>query len=113
MLIIVMHNNREYLDSIKELACKEGISEASVVERKGIGSALIGSSLTNFVSSTSQSLSFYDKALIVYIKGEEQGKAFLSRVENDKYLNLHNIQDRGFVCTLPFDSVKQFNKQFH
>lgn len=42
MLVVLMHNRRDYLDSLRQLAIKEGITDATIIEKENIGSRIIG-----------------------------------------------------------------------
>ena len=42
MIVIVMHNNRDYLEYLAKLATREGVNDFKVINRKGIGILLDG-----------------------------------------------------------------------
>ncbi|MFH2137838.1 MAG: hypothetical protein ABII88_04965 [Candidatus Omnitrophota bacterium] len=111
MLIIIMHNNKEYLNSIMELAVSKKMKDAKIIEKKGMGSTLIGSDISFMISTRSNSMDSYNKAFITCVEGAVQAENFLKEIESDKYLNLFNLQDRGFICTLPLNSIAEFNKE--
>jgi fructose-specific phosphotransferase system IIA component len=105
MLMIVMHNNPEYLNSLIQLAKKEGIANATIIEGENIGSRLVGEDVS-FIFHKGSISKAYDKAFIAVIKGEDKTKHFLEVIENDFTLRWLNVEDRGFICTVPFQQIK-------
>jgi len=105
MLIIIMHNNQNYLDSLTQMAGKEGIKDITIVKGKGIGSRLIGQN-TDFIFSKGKIFDAYDKAFVAVIKGEKKAKHFLNTIEQDNYLDRLNVEDKGFICAVPFHYIK-------
>ena len=104
MLTIVMHNRQDYLASLISLAKKNDIADAKIIDKKDIGVRLIGES-ANFVFHKGNLLTAYDKAFVAVIRDEKKVKRLLDLIENDAELNLLNLEDKGFICTLPFDSL--------
>lgn len=107
MLVVVMHNNKEYLESLTRLAEAEGIDRVTVVDRKKLGMQLVGG-MANITVSRGRRLDAYDKAFMAMVQGEDETQRFLERIENNEDLNLLNLQDRGFICTVPFDRITDF-----
>lgn len=105
MVIIILHNNREYLESINEFAKKMDIKETTIFEKENIGSRLIGESVS-LIFHKGEMLPTYDKAFIAVVKGNERAKYFLDIIENDKDLNVLNAENEGFICTVPFSYIK-------
>ena len=105
MLMIIMHNRKDYLSSLLWLMNREDVIDATIVEKESIGSSLIGKS-TSFIFHSGGISSEYDRALIAVVDGEEKAKYLLDLIENDTTLNLNNVQDRGFICTLPFQKIR-------
>jgi fructose-specific phosphotransferase system IIA component len=104
MLIIVMHNNQDYLDHLANLARREGIRDITIVKKERIGTRLIGGD-ASFILSRGKMLDAYGKAFVAVVKGEERTKHFLDVIEQDRYLDIINIQDKGFVCAVPFHYI--------
>ena len=105
MLVIVMHNKKNYLEALKTLLRREGIFNSTVIEESNIGKRHIGDS-ENFISQTGTLLPAYDKALVTAVRGEEQLKFILNIIKEDASLTALNINDKGFVCTMPFSQLK-------
>jgi len=105
MLLIVMHNRQDYLDSVVSLLKRENITNATIVERKGVGHDLIGE-WTSFAFHRGEPSSHYDKALVAVIEGEESTRHILDLIETDPSLRWLNLEDKGFVCAVPFQKVR-------
>ncbi len=104
MLLVVMHNNDEYIDRVTQLAESEDIKDFTVVEGKDIGLRLIGGT-ANFVFSTGKVIDAYEKAFVAVVKGRKVLKHFLNVLEHDSRLEILNLQTRGFVCAVPFHYI--------
>ena len=104
MLLIVMHNNRSYLESLVAIANGEGITDTTIVERKNIGSSLTGDSI-NFFFHKGGIVNEYNKALIAILK-EADAKRFLDIVEKEATSKLSSLNSNGFICVLPFKDIK-------
>lgn len=107
MLAIIMHNNQDYLEYLAQLAIKEGIKDFTFVKKKGIGTRLLGGD-SSFIFTRGSRAEAYEKAFIAVVKGEEKTKHFLDVIEGDDYLERLNMQDKGFICAVPFRYVKNF-----
>lgn len=105
MIIIVMHNNKNYLETLRTLLRREGIFNSTVIAGDNIGKRLIGDN-ENFISQTGTLLPAYDKALVTAVQGEEQLKIILNIMKGNASLTALNIKDKGFVCTVPFSQLK-------
>jgi hypothetical protein len=105
MLIIVMHNNQDYLDHLTQLAQRQGIKDFTVIKKERIGVRLIGGDAT-FTFTRGRMLDAYEKAFVAVVSGEEKIRHFLGTIEQDSYLDMINVQDRGFVCAIPFQHIK-------
>ena len=105
MLVVVMHNNRDYLGALGELIRKEGIFNSTIIEEKNIGTRLIGDSVS-FIPQTGVLRPAYDKALVAVVRGEEQLKCIMKIIKEDERLSALNMADRGFVCTMPFSQLR-------
>ncbi len=105
MLVIVMHNNEDYLKSLIELATKEGIKDIRIIKQKGIGTHLLGGN-ANFIFRKGALSNAYDKAFVAVIREEDKTAHFLDLVDRDTALGLANLEDRGFICTVPFLPIR-------
>ena len=104
MLVIVMHNNDDYLRSITDLARSMGIKSMKTVEQKSLGTKMVGLNASVTVVK-GQAMDKYSKAFIASLEGKGKADEFLSAVENDAALNMH-ADDSAFICMLPFGSIK-------
>ncbi|MFH1614386.1 MAG: hypothetical protein ABIG61_04790 [Planctomycetota bacterium] len=104
LLIIIMHNKRGYLQSLVRLANKQEITDVTIIECKDIGSYVVGIG-TNYFFNQGNISSAYDKAFVAILK-KDQVKHFLDSIENDEFLNLLNLEDKGFICTVPFQRIR-------
>lgn len=106
MLVIVMHNNRSYLEFILQLARRDNVGDATIITGKNVGSRLIGPT-TSFTYSKGKVLAAYDKAFVAAIKGQDKTRLFIDHIERDTILEKLNVDDKGFLCTVPFQYIKQ------
>lgn len=106
MLVIVMHNNQKYLDYLMQLARKENILDSTIIEEKSIGTSLIGPG-TSFILSQGRAIEAYTKAFVTTIKGETKTRQFLEVLKQDSFLDRINVDDKGFICAVPFQYIKR------
>ncbi|MDD5459519.1 MAG: fructose PTS transporter subunit IIA [Phycisphaerae bacterium] len=104
MLIIVMHNNRGYLDALSHIVESYGITDKTIIEHSNIGSQLIGNQ-AGVTFHRGQITNKYDKAFIAIIKDNE-AQQLMDMMETDSVLTSRNSNDKGFICTLPFQKIK-------
>ena len=107
MLVVIMHNNQEYLECLMRLARREGIVDITILEEKNIGTRLIGGS-ADFIFTRGKMIDAYDKAFIASVEGEAKTKRFLDLIEQSKDLGMINVENKGFICTIPFHYIKRF-----
>ena len=108
MLVIVMHNNLNYLESLIQLAKRKEIAKASIVKQEGLGVRLIGGE-KDFILSGGHSVAAYDKAFVAHIPSDEKTKHFIETIDKDIELQRLNLDTRGFVCIIPFQYVEHLN----
>ena len=104
MLIIVMHNNQQYLDRLKQIAMEESINDFALIKEKDIGLRLIGAS-ASYVFSKGKICDAYERAFVAVIKGKEGMEHFFSVIEKDTRLEMLNLETRGFICAVPFHHI--------
>jgi len=110
MLLIVMHKNEDYLQSIIPVIKSENIPDVTMVERKGLGSLLEGDAANALGFQTGHFLEKYDKALIALVDDETKTKRVMARIENDALPRWKNFNEKAFVCILPYVKVKHLEK---
>lgn len=104
MLLIIMHNRRDYLQALIQQATKQAVTETTIIEKDGIGSHLLGDSI-NYIFHKGDISSAYNKAFVAVLENE-QAKHLLDSIENDDFLNLLNLGDKGFICSVPFQKIR-------
>ncbi|MGA1825662.1 MAG: PTS sugar transporter subunit IIA [bacterium] len=105
MLMIIMHNRRDYLESLLFIMKRENIHDATIIERKGVGTALLGNKDSPIMHRGSYS-SEYNIALLAIIKDNDKAKHLLEIMDNDLTLAHLNFEDKGYLCTVPFQQIK-------
>lgn len=104
MLIIVMHNNRKYLETLSALMRKEKVDDLAIIEKEKIGTRLVGMQ-SSIIFHRGSLLNAYDKALVAVVKGEEKAKELMELMDSDTALIFQNMEDKGFICTVPFHYI--------
>lgn len=110
MMVIIMHNNQEYLDRLFQIAATEDIKDVAIIKHKNIGLRLIGGSAGLFFSK-GEILDAYEKAFVAVVKGRKKLEHFLNVVEHDSRLEVLNLQNRGFICAVPFHYLTSLELQ--
>jgi len=101
MLMIVMHNNQKYLQILSALMRKEQVNDLAIIEKEKIGTRLIGMQ-ASIVFHKGSLLNAYNKALVAVAEGEEKAKELMELMESNPTLMFQNMEDKGFICTVPF-----------
>jgi len=110
MFIIVMHNNQEYLSYLTHLAEENGITDTRVMNNAGMGVRLLGGDAT-LIFSRGKATEAYDKAFVARINGEEKARSFLETIKQDDYLDRINMNNKGFICTVPLQKIGDYSLQ--
>lgn len=105
MLLVVMHNRRDYLEAVVSLVKKEDIFDVTIVEKKGLGGSLIGPE-ASFFFGKGQLKKEYDKAVICVVRGEGKARCIMRLIDEDPGIRFLNLMDKGFLCSIPFSWVK-------
>jgi hypothetical protein len=105
MLIIVMHNNKKYLEELKTLAKKGGIENFSIVEDESLG-VLSRGATSDVIIFQSSMVNVYDKSFLAVVEDNKKGKRFLEMIEKDINLQSANRDQEGFICAVPFNHIK-------
>lgn len=114
MLIIVMHNNKEYLEEIRQLAKKAKIEDFLIAKTKSLGILLKGLT-SDVIFSQSSKINIFNKSFLALVKNQKKAKYFLKMVESDNYLQRVNWNQKGFIYVVPFDCIRslQTKKTFN
>lgn len=114
MLIIVMHNNKEYLEELKILAKEAKIEDFLIVEDETLGTLSKGAT-SDVVFSQSSMINVYNKSFLAIIEDHKKGRQFLQMIEDDNNLQRSNWDQEGFICVTPFNRIKnlQMSKFFN
>ncbi|MBU1043091.1 MAG: hypothetical protein KJ915_01680 [Candidatus Omnitrophica bacterium] len=108
MVVVIYHNSLDYLKSVASLVEEQGFKAKQITEKKNIGTEIVGPS-SSVTYLHGKAVPSYNKALVVHVSSEKEAMNFLSIIENDKLLNLCNLQDKGFISILPLCSFEGFN----
>lgn len=106
MLVVVMQSSEEYLEFLGQLAKKRGIKDTTLGKKKGIGTEFIGP-VENFVFPLGRTSGAYDGAFVAIVEGEEGRRRFRDLIEENEYLETLNVEDKGFICAVPFRYIKR------
>jgi len=98
----------DYLKSLVNIVAEHGFKAKQITEKKNIGTEIVGPS-SSVTYLHGKAVPSYNKALVVHVASEKEAISFLNIIENDKVLNLCNMQDKGFVSVLPLCSFEGFN----
>jgi hypothetical protein len=107
MLFIVLHNKIDYLNSLNDLANKNGISNTKLVHKNDLGMLFSGNS-AGFYFHKSCIHDEYDKGFIGVLS-EKQAKLLLSLIEDDPFLNMFNTENDGVICVVPFENIRDLH----
>ncbi len=108
MVVVIYHNNLDYLKSVGEIVKEKGFKSKQIVEKSNVGTEMVGPS-SSVTYLHGKAVPSYNKALVVHVASEKEAMSFLKSIEDDKVLNLCNMQDKGFVSILPLCSFDGFN----
>ncbi|MFH1062193.1 MAG: hypothetical protein V1747_04815 [Candidatus Omnitrophota bacterium] len=108
MVVVIYHNNLEYLKLAAKIVSDKGFNQKKIVEKQYVGTDIIGPS-SSVTYLHGKAVPSYNKALVVHVANEKEAMSFLKIIEDDKILNLCNMQDKGFVSMLPLCSFDGFN----
>lgn len=113
MLLIIMHNNEKYLKEICSIIKKEKIPDVKIIEKKGLGSSFSGESNYVFSLARGRLLPEYDKALISVVKDKDSLNHILNLIDQDPTIRLLNLDNKGFICTIPFEKITGLEIERH
>ena len=102
MLLIIMQNNREYLNAVSVLAMEQGIKDVTIVKKNGVGSFFKNTG-SDFILKRPDRIDNYERALVAVVDGEDKATKFLDTIEHDSHLNIMNLNDKSMICKLPFN----------
>ena len=105
MLFIVMHTNNEYLGRIQQLILEQDVSKAAIVEREGLGASIAEGNDFN-IFSAGHMLPRYNKAVIAVLKDKRMARDLLKVIDSDMELKMLNMENKGFICTLPHSEIE-------
>ena len=104
MLVVVMHHHRDYLQRLVPIVRYHGAIQALLLEEPGLGMTL-ANTCDEFIYSNTQITEEYGKALIALLERPEAAKAMIEHIQQDARLNANNLNEKGFVCMLPFKQL--------
>jgi len=104
MLLIVMHNNEEYLQTVMSMLRREGVIDTTVIKQRKIVASLMGEGYT-MLSSVGTPREEYDKVLISVIPSGKKVQHILDMIESNPQISRLNLCDKGFISTIPFERI--------
>ena len=100
-----MHQNRNYLNMLRSLMKKENIAAPDIVSYRGLGSIFHGSSY-DFMCHEGSISKKYDMALVAAGCDKKELEKVYGLIADHPSLKMPNLENKGFICTLPIDSIK-------
>ncbi|MFH1416115.1 MAG: PTS sugar transporter subunit IIA [Elusimicrobiota bacterium] len=110
MLFIVMHTNDEYLSKIHQLIKEQDVIESAIVEREGLGASIAGGNDFN-IFNAGHMLPKYNKAVIAVIEDINKAKQILKVINTSIDLKMLNMENKGFICSLPYKEIVGLGKK--
>lgn len=105
MLVLILHNDSKYLQSLATLAKKKGINGVTVIKQEGIGTTIKGCS-SDMIFHSGRIDSEYDKAL-VGVTSQAKADDFLQGIKKEASSGLLPAEEEGFMCTVPFSQINR------
>jgi PTS system nitrogen regulatory IIA component len=105
MLLIVMHKNKEFLDSVSNILRDRSISDTTYIRKRWLGKTLFGEHLESFYSR-GQLHDDYDIALIAAISDEPKLRFLIERIDQLTRETTESFDEEAFICTVPFGWIK-------
>ncbi|MGA1870777.1 MAG: PTS sugar transporter subunit IIA [bacterium] len=105
MLMIIMHQKREFLDALLTIMKKENINDATIIQQEGIGISLMGDRDGPIFHKGSYS-SIYDQALVAIIRDNQTARHLYEIIEQNDTLSYYNFEETGYICAVPFNQIK-------
>jgi len=102
MLLIVMHNDEEYLQKVVEILEKENIAEVNIVRKAGLGSSIIGDNEIS-IYNYEQMQPEYDKAVIAIVR-EDKIQKIVKKINTSSETKVFNMRNKGFICLVPYSN---------
>ena len=110
MLLLVLHNDENFLNRLLIKVQEQGDVEASIQDNEGLGEEIVGSSLDVFSGVRWASTgNRFDHALIVVFKNREK-LAELKQLVLHK-MDLYHYSGKGLILSLPYASIETLKKK--
>lgn len=105
MLLVIMHDDKTYLETALSIIYTEGVPNVSIFEKEGLAKSLRGIKKLPFSISTSGMANEFDYALIAAVPGEEKVDQLNESIQAE--LRFHPLNNEGLLFTLPYDSIER------
>lgn len=101
ILLIAIHYRQDYLTYLLSLMEKQNINNTITIKKKGIACSLIDKK-ASFLFQKGTVSSRYDKVLAAIVENRQKAEYLLDLIETDANLRLSDVEDKGFIGTVPF-----------
>jgi fructose-specific phosphotransferase system IIA component len=105
MLLVIMHNDKKYLDKVLSIIYTEGIPHVSIFEKEGIAKSLRGIKDLPFSIGNPEMVNEFDYALIAAVPGEEKIDQLNECIQAE--LRFQSSDNEGLLFTLPYDNIER------
>lgn len=109
MLLVIMHNDKEYLDEVLSIIHTEGIFDASIFEKKGLVKSIHGIKSLFVGLKQPEIEDEFDFALISAVPGEEKVDQLNECIQ--EALKFHPSIEDGLMFILPYDNIEKLFKK--
>ena len=109
MLLVILHNDKEYLEEARKVINAEGISEVSICEQKGLAKSLSGIKDNLFFGMSQPDITDeFDCALIAAVPEVEKVRQIKECLKTA--LRLYPTDKTALFLKLPFLSIDKLFK---
>jgi fructose-specific phosphotransferase system IIA component len=105
MLLIVMHKEKEFLNSVMNILRENGLVDATFIQKRWLGKTLFGEHLDSFYSH-GQLKDDFDIALVSAISDEAKLRDLIDLIDRESRDTSKTFEDEAFVCTVPFGWIQ-------
>jgi fructose-specific phosphotransferase system IIA component len=105
MLLVIMHDDKRYLDKVLSIIYTEGISNVTIFEGEGLVKSLHGMREGLVSTKLPEMVKEFDYALIAVVPEEEKIEQLNECIQQS--LRFHPSVEKGLLFTLPNDNVEK------
>ena len=105
MLLVIMHNDKKYLDKVLSIIYTEGVPDVFIFEKEGLAKSIHGIESLFISMKLPEIVNEFDYALIAAVPGDKKvdqlNECILAEMRS------HPSVVNGFMFTLPYDSLER------